>query len=380
MSINSGNPLSAVTLAACMTASLPKDAQPQLQSPYDAIALFSHACMTSVGFRLIGLGEDHKIGQLPPPSPFPSLHQTTSSTTHNPIEPLSDPTATPQPLPAEWNAHAPNYAFRYAHTQSAMQYVLKLSRLGAKAVIFGLGLGDDKTASFDVIVADYISPAAFPFPPPSQPSTLSEPDEGTTQTQTEPTTPRQLEALFLSPGRITDLASLFKLSILQKLAPGIQKEGYEDTPTTTTTAAASSRGESQRQRPPHDLDPFRPDHFPPPARPHPFADPLAAAPRPPFPPAGDFPPPGFEDEYEIGRPPRGGIGVGGLVGPGRNPLNIGENDLYPPGLGPHDPLRPGFGPGFGPGGGLPGGGGGGGGMHPTFDDPLFGGARGWDSR
>jgi len=74
------------------------------------------------------------------------------------------------------------------------------------------------------------------------------------------------------------------------------------------------------------------------------------------------------------------------VGPGRNPLNIGENDLYPPGLGPHDPLRPGFGPGFGPGGGLAGGGGGGGGMHPTFDDPLFGGVGGggggggWGSR
>lgn len=47
--------------------------------------------------------------------------------------------------------------------------------------------------------------------------------------------------------------------------------------------------------------------------------------------------------------------------------NIGERDLYPPGLGPHDPLRIG-----------PGGGGfrGGGGMHPTFDDPIFGGQGG----
>lgn len=44
---------------------------------------------------------------------------------------------------------------------------------------------------------------------------------------------------------------------------------------------------------------------------------------------------------------------------------IGEQDLYPPGLGPHDPLR------MGPGGIR-----GGGGMHPTFDDPLFGGRGG----
>ncbi|KAI4263729.1 MAG: hypothetical protein L6R42_001138 [Xanthoria sp. 1 TBL-2021] len=37
-------------------------------------------------------------------------------------------------------------------------------------------------------------------------------------------------------------------------------------------------------------------------------------------------------------------------------------------MGPYDPLR---GPGFGPGGGI-----GGGGMHPTFDDPMFGGGGG----
>ena len=53
------------------------------------------------------------------------------------------------------------------------------------------------------------------------------------------------------------------------------------------------------------------------------------------------------------------------MGGERRPLNIGERDLYPPGLAPHDPFRGG---GFGPGGV------GGGGMHPTFDDPLFGGS------
>lgn len=59
-------------------------------------------------------------------------------------------------------------------------------------------------------------------------------------------------------------------------------------------------------------------------------------------------------------------------GGGRRPLNIGERDLYPPGLGPHDPLRMGPGP--------PGFGGGGGGMHPTFDDPLFAGRQGGGGR
>ena len=33
-----------------------------LKDPYAAIAIFSHACMLAVGFRLIGLDEDRRIG------------------------------------------------------------------------------------------------------------------------------------------------------------------------------------------------------------------------------------------------------------------------------------------------------------------------------
>ena len=46
-----------------MVASLPKEASPQLRDPYDAVAILSHACMIAVGFRLEGLGEDHKLGK-----------------------------------------------------------------------------------------------------------------------------------------------------------------------------------------------------------------------------------------------------------------------------------------------------------------------------
>lgn len=132
-----------------------------------------------------------------------------------------------------------------------------------------------------------------------------------------------------------------------------------------------------------------PDPLPQPAQPNPYPiiDPLAAPPpRAPIP-AGDFPPPGFEDEYEINRPPRGGgvfpptfpgAGAGGRQGI-ISPFNIGHDDLNPPGLGPHDPLRGSFVGGGAGGLPRPGGGGfgsGGGGMHPTFDDPLFGGPHG----
>ena len=63
MSVNTANMLSAKHLTELMTSSFPKEPDSQLRNPYDAIALLVHACMLAVGFRLIGLGEDHRIGQ-----------------------------------------------------------------------------------------------------------------------------------------------------------------------------------------------------------------------------------------------------------------------------------------------------------------------------
>ncbi|KAF2083348.1 hypothetical protein K490DRAFT_60562 [Saccharata proteae CBS 121410] len=321
-----GNPLSAGSLAVFIGTSLPKDGNPQIKSPYDAIALAVHAGMIAVGFRLIGLGEDHKI----------EAHSEAHS---------------PEALPIEWNAST-SYAFRYAHSQSAMEYLIKVNRLGNKVVVLAVGLGDDKTATFEVVATDYVSESSCPSSP-----------HATDDPQTT------IEKIFISPGRLNDLGSLLKIKIIQKLAPGINKEGYEES---AAPAAAdnpnnannnnnnNNRGEPARPA----YDPLRDDRQPRPALPHPFHDPLAGEPRRPRVPAGDLPPPGFEDEFELNRPPRGM--------PDRNPLgHYGDSDLYPAGLGPRDPMAWGGIP--RPGMGRPGGGGG---MHPTFDDPLFGGRGG----
>jgi len=109
---------------------------------------------------------------------------------------------------------------------------------------------------------------------------------------------------------------------------------------------------------------------PDPAQPRPFDDPLQPVPRQPMP-AGDFPPPDFEDEYEMNRR-RARPGPSGRNGP---PFNIGHDDLYPQGLGPNDPFRSSL---TDPSRRAPGSGG----MHPTFDDPLFrrDPSRGYDPR
>ncbi|KAJ5924560.1 hypothetical protein N7466_008747 [Penicillium verhagenii] len=285
-----------------------RDDQPSLKTPYEAIALIGHACMAAVDFRLVGLGEDHNI----------------------------ESTETPT-LPAEWNANS-TFTFRYAHEQSPTQYLLRVSRLGKNAVVNAVRLADDRTGSFDVSVKDFISESALP---------LSSTDNITAA----------LHKVFISSDHLSQLIAFFKTNVIQELAPGLGKESSEGS-TREFQEALRQQPEDRPRR-----DPLRDDSImPEPARPYPFDDPLASAPRQPQP-TGDFPPPGFEDEFEINRPARGiPPGFGG----GRGAYGIGDRDLYPAGLGPHDPLRGPAGPGFGSGGG----------MHPTFDDPLFGGRGG----
>jgi hypothetical protein len=224
-----------------------------------------------------------------------------------------------------------------------MEYLVKVNRLGGKAVVMALATGDDKTTSFDITVKDYLSESSLPF-------TI---DEAASREDTA----KKLQDLFISEGRLMDLSSLLKLKVIQKLAPSLQKEGYEDTPQNQRDAN-NDRGDNPRQS----GQPRRPPQEPEPARPYPFDDPLRAPP-----PGGNRPLPepipGFDDEYEINRPRQGLRDDRFLPG-------IGHDDLHPPGLGPYDPLRPHLG-----GGNLPRPGGMGG-MHPSFDDPLFGGQGG----
>lgn len=341
-----GNPLSAGSIALFMATSLPKGDGLQLKNSTEAIALAVHAGMLAVGFRLIGLGEDERIGETTaahaPHSPTVSLcfH---SANTQVLVEAHSDAEA-PQSLPAAWNA-SDSYAFRYAHAQSAMEYLIKVNRLGSKSVVYGLALGDDKTTHFDVTTNDYLSPSNIPFTLPQDTSTED--------------AAKKLQDLFISAGRLNDLGSLFKISIVQKLAPGLQKHSAEESSSERDQTQPADRPGPRRGQSPGARDP---PNEPEPARPYPFNDPLT---RPrdnrPLP----EPMPGFEDEYEVNRPARRDLRDN------RYPVGIGHDDLYPQGLGPNDPLQPHLGPGLPrPGGGF------GGGMHPTFDDPMFGGGGG----
>ncbi|KAG6832924.1 hypothetical protein H0H92_004808 [Tricholoma furcatifolium] len=243
-----------------------------LASPQDAIAALLHSIFTAVAFRLIAVDES---------SPSAVIENNT--------------------LPLEWSKNGPgNYTFRYRHDQSSLEFILKVSKLGGRTLINAIAAESDKVASLDISTADFISPSFFPH---------------ALESSTQP-----LVHGFISSNRVADLTTQIKFKILQKLIPGLRKEGYTEQEVTSTTAEGSDRPRLQD---------------PPPARPQAMVPPYA-----PY------------------RPP--------LSAP-ENPLSIGRRDLDPFAAG--NPFAP---PPL-----FPGTGNGGDGMFVGPDHPIFGAHRGF---
>jgi proteasome inhibitor subunit 1 (PI31) len=112
-----------------------------------------------------------------------------------------------------WTEDSPSHReFRYAHPQSSLQFVIKVSRLGTKTVIMGIAIGDDKTTSFDFKTDDFTSAAFFPWTA----------ENG------------NVTGGFIGENRMKDLAGLFKINVLQRLIPGLSKVGYIEEANTNT--------------------------------------------------------------------------------------------------------------------------------------------------
>ncbi|KAM5347948.1 hypothetical protein ACJ41O_007772 [Fusarium nematophilum] len=325
-------PLSVAAILGGMADALPThpagDDSSDLASSYEAIALLIHSYLAALGFKLCGFDEEKKLPECESLAPR---------------------------LPPQWNSGFGSLSFVYTHKQSSMSFVVRVDRMGSKVEIRGLAVGDDNIYRFERTVRDVVQSSGLPVR-----ITMNEKEEDRSDLA------EKLRGVFVSEQAIADILHDLKVSIIQKLIPKLQSEGYVE----TAEAEANARSERRAQEAQDPNRPFRGDPVPNPNLPPPPANPLPDMARPRPHPVGDFPPPGFEDEYEMNRPPRGG---GMPLMPDRSPYNIGHDDLNPPGLGPHDPLRGSF---VG-GGGLPRPGGGSG-MHPTFDDPLFGGPGGYD--
>lgn len=226
--------------------------------------------------------------------------------------------------------------------------------MGSKTVFTVVGLGDDKSATFDIITADFMSSSFFPYSVPSSSDIAS------------PGSSKLLDG-FISEARLNDLANMVRVQLVGKLMPELVEDGAaakerlresvegDGGRRVHETHEEMRRDEKGRERLREELGQDG-GRLPSPGV-------RAGQPTP-----EGLRPPGWDDELEIMSGPRGGAYGGGMPG-GRNPLSIGADDLNPPGLGPDPPLR---GPFFGEGGV----GGGMGGMHPGPDHPMFGGGQG----
>ena len=199
-----------------------------LTSPQDAIAAILHTIFSSLAFRLIGVDD---------------ISVTTTDSTNI--------------LPEEWNKNGPgHYTFRYRHDQSSLEFVLNVSKLSRRTLINAIANEvcihvqscqvayyeqSDKVASLDIATDDFTSPSFFPH-------TI---DQGG----------QPLVHGFISSNRVADLTSQIKLKIVQKLIPGLRKEGYTEEEVDTSTHARGSR-------PPLSSNPS-------PARPRPYIPPNA---------------------------------------------------------------------------------------------------------
>jgi len=285
-----------------MEAALPPEAS--LTDIYDAFALFIHACMTGTGFKLVGVGKDGKL-----------------------VENSRD-TGVESRLPADWAKYDGKFLFKYT-SRSVPTLGITVTveeRNGGRAVV------QFETSKERKVV--FNTPEEKPLSDFMNTNALGMPDVKPNQDQ--------IEKMFKGTRYpIQTIIDRFKINI---------KEVQEEVEPSQNQPKAISPPAPQKL----------PDTAQPPALPRPFDDPLQPH-RQPIP-AGDFPPPGFDDELDMNRRRP----YPNLSGRDDRPFNIGQDDLYPQGLGPNDPLRPSLtDPSRGD---LRGSGGG---MHPTFDDPLF---------
>ena len=109
--VMAGDPLDPAVLTARIPGLLPEAAK-KLGSAQDGLAALLHTAMTELGFRLIAIDENS-----PPKSDLDSI------------------------LPEDWAKNGPgNYAFRYKHDQSSLEFLLKVSKLGNRTLINAIAL------------------------------------------------------------------------------------------------------------------------------------------------------------------------------------------------------------------------------------------------
>lgn len=254
-------------------------------------------------------------------------------------------------LPKRWNDNTRLSTLVYTRHDSPRKFLIRVARQGPQLDITGeITGGPSQAHRFGLNSRDLLNQKNLPV----RIAFSAQGHELRDQQLAD-----QITSVFTNPSDLDTTASAIYQTIIQPLldTPPSDSTEKEDEPNPNTRSSLQESAPQTSDRNPEST-------LPPDNAPHTFPDPARAPqhlPRGDIP-RGDFPPPGFDDELDLqrNRP---------IPTDDRTAPSIGSRDLYPAGLGPHDPMVPYFGGSGGPNGGS-------GGMHPTFDDPLFRGPHG----
>ena len=195
-------------------------------------------------------------------------------------------------MPIDWNASSDSFSLKYKHSQSAFTFLLKAVQLESKLVLHGMAVEDGCIHDLQLDIDSLLIPnVVFPL------SSLSI---------------DALLALFVSKERVDEMVYQFKVKIVQKFVPGLNKPGYEESKPSVTSASSSQYIDPLS----HSRIPGRPVYIDPYNAPfgNPYSigdidrDPFAAS-------------PGISTPFNSGlaRPNLGGGGM--IVGPGHPMFN-----------------------------------------------------------
>ena len=107
-----------------------------------------------------------------------------------------------------------------------MEYVVKVDRLGGKAEIRGIGLGDERISRFEIVAKDYVSSAALPL----RMTMTADGEEDRSDLEVK------LKEIFVSPSRIQGISSPIPhpsflehmLTFLQTLHPSLNSQSSKN--------------------------------------------------------------------------------------------------------------------------------------------------------
>ncbi|SGY18035.1 BQ5605_C015g07959 [Microbotryum silenes-dioicae] len=283
------SPTSTTTGATADGASSNAKTSTTLSKPLHALAILVHSIHSALEFRLV--------------EPKPTSSNSNSNSKAG--DDASPAAADVNQLPQGWEGSATNTSiqFKYRHQQSSMEFVISLVEMGGRALIAGVAVEliiarlptqDNKSISYDVLLADYVSQLAFPL---SLPTGAAEASSGK----------KVLADSFAIPHRLQEFINNYRINIIQRLVPGLSKSGYEELPSNEgsgpTTAAGADRPLANPRGP----------YYPDPGGP--LIDPTAGGSRP-------RPPPEATPDHDPLRIPGSG-GRGNPFG------DVGRSDLLP---------------------------------------------------